>query len=90
MSRMIGTVSRGVRAPIIKEGDDIVEIVNDFFVTMNEEDIDNLINHYLHNRIEGGDTEHVKQLITSMLLTSTHMMRKAFLKPLLQISFSIR
>ena len=27
MSRMIGTVSRGVRAPIIKEGDDIVEIV---------------------------------------------------------------
>ena len=27
MSRMIGTVSRGVRAPIIREGDDIVEIV---------------------------------------------------------------
>ena len=27
MSRMIGTVSRGVRAPIIKRGDDIVEIV---------------------------------------------------------------
>jgi len=27
MSRMIGTVSRGVRAPIIKKGDDIVEIV---------------------------------------------------------------
>ncbi|MBQ9760173.1 MAG: coenzyme F420-0:L-glutamate ligase [Clostridia bacterium] len=27
MSRMIGTVSRGVRAPIIKQGDDIVEIV---------------------------------------------------------------
>lgn len=27
MSRMIGTVSRGVRAPIIKNGDDIVEIV---------------------------------------------------------------
>jgi len=27
MNRMIGTVSRGVRAPIIKEGDDIVEIV---------------------------------------------------------------
>ncbi|MBQ3118432.1 MAG: coenzyme F420-0:L-glutamate ligase [Clostridia bacterium] len=27
MSRMIGTVSRGVRAPIIKAGDDIVEIV---------------------------------------------------------------
>ncbi len=27
MSRMIGTISRGVRAPIIKQGDDIVEIV---------------------------------------------------------------
>ena len=25
MSRMIGTVSRGVRAPIIRNGDDIVE-----------------------------------------------------------------
>ena len=29
MSRMIGTVSRGVRAPIIKNGDDIVKIVTD-------------------------------------------------------------
>ena len=29
MSRMIGTVSRGVRAPIIREGDDIVKIVAD-------------------------------------------------------------
>lgn len=27
MSRMVGTVSRGVRAPIIKEGDNIVDIV---------------------------------------------------------------
>ena len=27
MGRMIGTVSRGVRAPIIRQGDDIVEIV---------------------------------------------------------------
>ena len=27
MSRTIGTVSRGVRAPIIREGDNIVEIV---------------------------------------------------------------
>ena len=27
MSRMVGTVSRGVRAPIIRNGDDIVEIV---------------------------------------------------------------
>ena len=29
MSRTIGTVSRGVRAPIIRNGDDIVEIVTD-------------------------------------------------------------
>ena len=29
MSRMIGTVSRGVRAPIIKSGDSIVDIVTD-------------------------------------------------------------
>ena len=27
MARYIGTVSRGVRAPIIRQGDDIVEIV---------------------------------------------------------------
>ncbi|MBQ7376993.1 MAG: coenzyme F420-0:L-glutamate ligase [Clostridia bacterium] len=29
MSRMVGTVSRGVRAPIIRSGDDIVQIVTD-------------------------------------------------------------
>ena len=29
MARMIGTVSRGVRAPIIRQGDDIVKIVTD-------------------------------------------------------------
>ena len=27
MSRMVGTISRGVRAPIIRQGDDLVEIV---------------------------------------------------------------
>ena len=27
MSRMVGTVSRGVRAPIIRQGDDLAEIV---------------------------------------------------------------
>ena len=27
MSRMVGTVSQGVRAPIIRSGDDLVEIV---------------------------------------------------------------
>ena len=29
MNRMIGTVSRGVRAPIIREGDDLAQIVVD-------------------------------------------------------------
>jgi len=36
MSRMIGTVSRGVRAPIIKEGDDIVEIVTSSVIEASE------------------------------------------------------
>ena len=27
MSRMVGTISRGIRAPIIRSGDDLVEIV---------------------------------------------------------------
>ncbi len=38
MSRMIGTVSRGVRAPIIKEGDDIVEIVTSSVLEAAEDD----------------------------------------------------
>ena len=29
MSRMVGTISRGVRAPIIRNGDDIVSIVTE-------------------------------------------------------------
>lgn len=29
MERMVGTIARGLRAPIVKEGDDIVEIVVD-------------------------------------------------------------
>ncbi|MBQ9974200.1 MAG: coenzyme F420-0:L-glutamate ligase, partial [Oscillospiraceae bacterium] len=29
MSRMIGTVSRGLRAPIIRAGDDLAKIVTD-------------------------------------------------------------
>lgn len=33
MERMVGTVSRGVRAPIIREGDDIVQIVVDSVLT---------------------------------------------------------
>ena len=37
MSRMIGTVSRGVRAPIIKQGDDIVEIVTNSVLEASED-----------------------------------------------------
>ncbi len=37
MSRMIGTVSRGVRAPIIKAGDDIVEIVTNSVLEASED-----------------------------------------------------
>ena len=33
MSRMVGTVSRGIRAPIIREGDNIVDIVCDCVLT---------------------------------------------------------
>ena len=38
MSRMIGTVSRGVRAPIIKSGDNIVDIVTDCVLEAAESD----------------------------------------------------
>ena len=38
MSRMIGTISRGVRAPIIKQGDDIVEIVTSSVLEASKED----------------------------------------------------
>ena len=38
MSRMIGTVSRGVRAPIIRQGDDIVDIVTASVLEASKED----------------------------------------------------
>ena len=38
MSRMLGTVSMGVRAPIIREGDDLVEIVTGSIVEAMKED----------------------------------------------------
>ena len=38
MSRMIGTVSMGVRAPIIREGDDLVEIVSGCITDAMKED----------------------------------------------------
>ena len=38
MSRMVGTISRGVRAPIIKSGDDLVKIVTDSILDAAKED----------------------------------------------------
>ena len=38
MSRMIGTVSRGVRAPIIKSGDDIAKIVTESIILAAKEE----------------------------------------------------
>ncbi|MBE7091336.1 MAG: F420-0--gamma-glutamyl ligase [Clostridiales bacterium] len=38
MSRMVGTVSMGIRAPIIRSGDDLVEIVTDSVLTASKED----------------------------------------------------
>jgi len=38
MSRMVGTVSRGVRAPIIREGDNLVDIVTDSVLTAAKEE----------------------------------------------------
>ena len=38
MGRMIGTVSMGVRAPIIREGDNLVEIVTDCIAQAMESD----------------------------------------------------
>ena len=38
MSRMVGTVSRGVRAPIIRNGDNIVDIVTESVLMAAKED----------------------------------------------------
>ena len=38
MSRMIGTVSMGIRAPIIREGDDLVQIVSGCILDAMKED----------------------------------------------------
>ena len=38
MSRMVGTISRGVRAPIIRSGDDLVQIVTDSVLEAAKED----------------------------------------------------
>jgi len=38
MSRMVGTVSRGVRAPIIRQGDDLAEIVTNSVLEAAEDD----------------------------------------------------
>ena len=38
MSRMVGTVSRGIRAPIIRSGDDLAQIVTDSVLEAAAED----------------------------------------------------
>ena len=38
MSRMVGTVSRGIRTPIIRSGDDLVEIVSSSLLEAARED----------------------------------------------------
>ena len=38
MSRMLGTVSMGVRAPIIRQGDDLVQIVTGSIMEAMKED----------------------------------------------------
>ena len=38
MSRMVGTVSRGIRAPIIRSGDDLVKIVSDSVILAAEDE----------------------------------------------------
>ena len=38
MSRLFGTISLGVRAPIIKNGDDIVKIVTDSVLLASKEE----------------------------------------------------
>ena len=38
MSRMVGTVSRGIRTPIIRSGDDLVEIVTSSLLEAAEDD----------------------------------------------------
>ena len=38
MSRMVGTISRGIRAPIIRNGDNIVDIVSDCILEAAKED----------------------------------------------------
>ena len=39
MSRMVGTVSRGLRAPIIRQGDNLVDIVTNTVLEASSEDV---------------------------------------------------
>ena len=38
MSRLVGTVSRGIRAPIIREGDDIAKLVTESVLAASEDE----------------------------------------------------
>lgn len=39
MSRLVGTVSRGIRAPIIREGDDVAKIVTESVLAASEDEV---------------------------------------------------
>ena len=39
MSRLIGTVAMGLRAPIIKKGDNLVDIVSDIVCELGEKEV---------------------------------------------------
>ena len=54
MSRRLGTVSRGVRCPIIKEGDDLVSIVTDSIILASKEE-----NFPLNDRDVDANTESI-------------------------------
>ena len=38
MSRLVGTVSRGIRLPIIREGDNIADIVTESIISASQDD----------------------------------------------------
>ena len=67
MSRRLGTVSRGVRCPIIKEGDDLVSIVTDSIILASEEE-----NFPLNDR----DVVAISNIITKQICNSFKRYRK--------------
>ena len=43
MERKVGTISRGIRCPIIREGDDLIQIVTDSVIEAAKSDAENQI-----------------------------------------------